>query len=555
MKNLSKQKTLSKNLNPNDSFETLSPSRRDFLKFLGGSAAFVTMASPLNLAAQEKAETIQKKISKKIKGLKANLMQDELILAEGLNFKILIKTGEQLSKDIFFGTNNDFTQVIKLKDGKFGLWVNHEAFTSTLVSNRVRSEVPTKEQYANEKTLLGGSFFEIKQNQDQIWEVVKDSKYNFRLSGDSKIPFANNVKIGNSKHAIGTFANCSGGLTPWNTILTCEENYQHYYGEYDRKLQKAVESPKGVLWNRLNPLDPRHYGWVVEYNPETKNAKKLTGIGRFSHECAKPVMNKDGYPVVYSGDDSDNECLYKFVSKNKNNLDEGELFVASLEKRQWLSLDITKNPRLKEAFKDQTEVLTFCREASKIVGATPLARPEDIEIDPFNGHVLIALTNNKTKDNHNGSILKIIEPDNNYSSTSFEFETFLTGGKKSGISCPDNLAFDRNGNLWITSDMPGNEVDKGPLKGFGNNGLFVVPRTGPDAGKVIQVASAPNDAELTGPCFSPDYKTLFLSVQHPGELSKKNGPYTSHWPEGKPDSKPLSAVVTISGPLIDMLTS
>lgn len=551
MKKKTQQKLLTTKKVLSSDDQLIQTNRRDFIKYLSGTVTIATMTSSIPALAIDKSKTSSK--VKKIKGLKP-IRKDELILAEGLNYEILIKTGDQIGNNIFFGTNNDFTQFVNLKNGKFGLWVNHEAFTCVLVSNRLRSEVPTQEQYQNEKKLLGGSFFEIQKNKDGLWQVVKNSNYNFRLSGESKIPFANNIKIGNSKFAIGTFANCSGGLTPWNTILTCEENYQHYYGEYDRKQKKVIENPKAILWNRLNPLDPRHYGWVVEFDPETKKSKKLTGIGRFSHECAKTVVNKDGYPVVYSGDDADNECLYKFVSKNKNNLDEGELFVASLEKNQWLSLDINKNQKLKETFKDQIEVLTFCREAAELVGGTPLARPEDIEIDPINGHVLVALTNNKSKNNYHGSILKIKEPANNYASTQFEHETFLTGGKKSAMSCPDNMAFDRNGNLWITSDMPGNELDNGPLKGFGNNGLFVVPRSGPDAGKVIQVASAPNDAELTGPCFSPDYKTLFLSVQHPGELSKKNGPYTSHWPEGKPNSKPLSAVVTITGPLLDNLS-
>jgi hypothetical protein len=404
--------------------------------------------------------------------------------------------------------------------------------------------------------MLGGSFFEI--TKDKGWKLVKNSSYNHRLSGESKIPFSNNEKIANQNYAIGTFANCSGGLTPWNTVLTCEENYQHYYGEYDRKSKeksKIKESSKSVMWHKIEPLDPRHYGWVVEYNPETKSAKKLVGLGRFSHECAKTVLNKDGRTAVYSGDDTDDECLYKFIASRKNSLEQGELFVASLEQKKWISLDINKQPILQKNFKNQTEVLTFCREAAKLVGATPLARPEDIEIDPISGHVFIALTNNKLKNDYFGSILKIIEPENNYASEEFEYETFLTGGPKSGLACPDNLAFDKKGNLWITSDISGGAMNKGFYKGFGNNGLFVVPRKGEFAGQVIQVASAPIDAELTGPCFSEDGETLFLSVQHPGELTPKKGPYTSHWPNGGTEAKPLSAVVALSGPFLQAIGS
>jgi uncharacterized protein len=532
-----------------------SQSRRNFLQFLGGSLAASTLG--LNTACTTDGLGFFK--SKDVKSLKPGLNKDDLTLAEGFSYNILIKEGEPLTQDLLFGTNNDFTQFVNLKNNKTGLWVNHESFTCTLASGRYRTETPSKEQFHKERKMLGGSFFEIKKTDKNKWAVVKDSPYNTRLSGESKIPFSNNEKIANSDYAIGTFANCSGGLTPWNTILTCEENYQHYYGEYDRSIKaknKTVVNEKSVQWHKHEALDPRHYGWVVEFDPETQKSKKLIGLGRFSHECAKTVLNHDGRTIAYSGDDTDNECLYKFVASEKGSLDKGELFVASLEQKKWLSLDINKSTILKKNFKNQTEVLTFCREAAKLLGATPLARPEDIEIDPINGHVLIALTNNKTTNDYFGSILKIIEPNidskTDYASETFEYETFLTGGPKSGMACPDNLVFDKAGNLWITTDISGSAMNKGLYKIFGNNGLFVVPRRGKNAGLPIQIASAPYEAEFTGPCFSPDGNTLFLSVQHPGELSPKQGAYTSHWPEGGTSAKPLSAVVTITGPFSEI---
>lgn len=521
-------------------------SRRDFLLFIGGSVA-------LSSSAFNSACTLVNgaKKARNTLGLPPGLAKDDITLAEGLSYEILIKEGDPIGPNLYFGTNNDFIQFVKLKNEKYGLWVNHEAFSSVLASKRLRTQTPSKAQYDAERHLVGGSFFEVTKEKNQTWKVLTESPYNTRLSGHTKIPFNNNEKIANSSFAIGTFANCAGGLTPWNTILTCEENYQDFYGEYYRhakKGQNIKEDKEGTIkWHLVEPHDPRHYGWVVEFDPETKKSKKLIGLGRFAHECAKTVLNTDGRTVVYSGDDANDECLYKFVARDKNSLDHGELFVASLEQKKWISLDIHKNPILKKHFKNQTEVLTFCREAAKLVGATPLARPEDIEIDPLNGHVFIALTNNKKKNDYFGSILKIKESNNNYASESFEYETFLTGGPNSGLACPDNMVFDRKGHLWITTDISGPSMTKGFYKDFGHNGLFVIPRTGSYAGQVIQVASAPVDAEFTGPCFSPDGKTLFLSVQHPGELSSLNGPYTSHWPEGGTESKPLSAVIAISG--------
>ena len=112
------------------------------------------------------------------------------------------------------------------------------------------------------------------------------------------------------------------------------------------------------------------------------------------------------------------------------------------------------------------------------------------------------------------------------------------------------MVFDRAGNLWFTSDISGSSINKPPYEIFKNNGLFIVPREGMDEGKVIQLASAPVDAELTGPWFSPDSKTLFLSVQHPGEKSKSISDLTSNWPDGE-NSIPKPSVVAITGELLN----
>ena len=128
----------------------------------------------------------------------------------------------------------------------------------------------------------------------------------------------------------------------------------------------------------------------------------------------------------------------------------------------------------------------------------------------------------------------------------------MAGGKETGFACPDNMAFDVAGNLWFTSDMSGSLMHQEPYTDFKNNGLFLVPRTGPKAGEVLQIASAPSDAELTGPFFAPNGKTLFLSVQHPGEYSPNLEELTSHWPDGG-DAIPRSAVVAISGDTLEAI--
>ena len=215
--------------------------------------------------------------------------------------------------------------------------------------------------------------------------------------------------------------------------------------------------------------------------------------------------------------------------------------MANIEKGKWIPLTLD-HPELKKKFKDQLEINTYCRKAAKLVGATPLDRPEDIEVSPINGDIFIALTNNKPAKRPHGSILKISEK-GGYSATKFKSKTLISGGNQSGFSCPDNLCFDQNGNLWITTDISGSSIGKAPYKKFKNNGLFVIPVSGKNAGEAIQVASAPIDAEFTGPKFSPDGKSLFLSVQHPGEKTVLRSAPTSRWPTGK---TPRPAVIVIS---------
>jgi len=85
---------------------------------------------------------------------------------------------------------------------------------------------------------------------------------------------------------MGTFQNCSGGVTPWGTVLTCEENYQHCYGECKRGSAERDERMGTYGWSKFYENDPTHYGWVVEVDPKSGEAKKLVALGRFCHECA-----------------------------------------------------------------------------------------------------------------------------------------------------------------------------------------------------------------------------------------------------------------------------
>ncbi len=498
--------------------------RRDFLKFLGLTTLGLAACKEIELKTTTADFHTGNFSFKPIPSSTA----DEVVLPEGFSYKILKSWGDEIAPGINFGFNNDFTAFFPLNDKQALLWVNHEYVDVKQISDM-----------AEQKKNLGGSIFAIEKDTSG-WKASADkalvAKYNRRYDANSPMLITGPVKE-KYPQVFGTFANCSGGKTPWGTVLSCEENFDDAIEKYH--------------WQNVNL---EHYGWVVEidpYNPEFK-ARKHSALGHLEHENAGIVLAKDGRVVVYMGDDSENEHLYKFISTNKFSssaskeensklLSEGKLYVARMESKtqgSWLELSL-ENPKLSGKFSNQAELLISVRKASKLLDATPLARPEDVEIGPSHGSIFVSLTQNYLKGNLHGSIMKIDEDD--YTDLEFSHEEFLIGGKEIGLSCPDNMAFDNKANLWLTTDIKGMLLDKIPFKYHGNNSLFVIPTQGANAGKIYRFASAPPGAEFTGPSFSDDYKTLFLSVQHPGEDNNK-----SLWPHDPKYNYPRPSVIAIN---------
>ncbi|MEO1516626.1 MAG: alkaline phosphatase PhoX [Bacteroidota bacterium] len=544
--------------------------RRKFLSFLGKASLGAAIIPPFLVSCgNTSTPSLAKKVAADRLSYLKNLPiekllasdKDDLLLAPGLNYHTVVKWGDKISETDQFGFNNDFIGFIPLDDNNPQdgiLWVNHEYINPLFVSDfnfrayKNPKEHRTIEQVDKEMYNVGGSILRIRQENGQ-WQIVENDPLNRRITAKTPISLNWDSPIKGQTTVIGTHSNCSGGVTPWNTFLTCEENYDSFYGEttYD-ETNAPSHIPSAFGWEKFYNHPPEHYGWVVEVDPKDGKAQKHVALGRFAHECCTLFELEDKRVVAYTGDDKNSEHLYKFVSSKPGSLKEGTLYVADTDNGKWLPLDWESQSVLKNKFKDQTEVLIRAREAAKLLGATELNRPEDIEIDPVTGSVFIALTNNYRKKDFHGSILKIDEDNGAFDSLQFKATTYKAGGEENGFSCPDNLAFDLAGNLWMTSDMSGSKMNRadGPYMPFKNNSLFVIPRYGEDAGKVIRVASAPRDAELTGPWFSPDGKTLFLSVQHPGEQTKDLSEPTSTWPFD-PDNIPKPAVVAITGDLIE----
>ncbi len=526
-------------------------SRRQFLEFLGYSA----LASSLPISLSAKSPIRKKALTFHPVSLSRN--NDTFNLAEGFSTYTVLRWNDSINdKGEFFGYNNDYIAFIPHLFNEGTLWVNHETAHPYLVHGKKGFKKKPKDKVDLERKNVGGSLLRIKKNNGR-WSLDKAHSINRRYDATTRIPFAWNHAIRGERSAIGTLANCSGGITPWGTFLTCEENYDSAYGEVDYSSGRRVVHFKRkkkwmVPWHTFYSFPPEHYGWVVEIHPRNRSAKKLIGLGRFSHEGALVVEGPDSRVVVYSGDDANDQFIYKYISQKAGTLRDGTLYVADTKRGRWLSLNFKKQPLLRKHFTSQTDVLIQTRKAAKLLGATPQDRPEGMAQDPKTGAIIVALTQNKPKGNLYGSLLKIEEKDNNPYSLEFKSSTLLNGNPEVGSACPDNVIYDRKGNLWFTTDIASHDLGNKHFKKVHCNGLFYVPMSGENAGQPLCVATAPIDAELTGPCVI-DNETLLISVQHPGERSRP-GKLTSHWPDGG-KSFPKPCVMAITGSVMKNLLS
>jgi uncharacterized protein len=482
---------------------------------------------------------------------------DALTLPRGYKHQILAPWGEKLNDTQEIGFNHDFVgyfPIDMLEGGTSSeealLTINHEYANALFVGGDTSKE-RTSKQIEAEMKAVGVSVLRVKKSSGK-WEIVPDSR-NRRIDAMTEIeltgPVRGHATVKGATTVKGSVGNCSGGQTPWGTLLTCEENVDGYAAAW-----------KGSGYEAM------HQGWVTEidpFNPDWK-PKKRTAMGRFRHENAAVTIAKDGRVVVYMGDDMRDACVYKFVSKGKFDpknraanlelLTEGDLYVADFGKGKWLLLDFDRNSKLKDAkksdgsvlVKDQAEVLADARASAIAIGATPTDRPEDIEIHPKTGEVYIALTNNSVHGNYFGQIIKLREKNDDWTSTDFRWQPFAVGGAQSGFGSPDNLVFDPYGNLWMVTDT--STWGQDTIYDFlGNNAMFFFPTEGPDAGKAFRFCTGPKECEMTGPVWTPDGKTLFVSIQHPGEDSPSLENTTSSF-AAKPGTKiPRPTLVAIEG--------
>jgi secreted PhoX family phosphatase len=340
-----------------------------------------------------------------------------------------------------------------------------------------------------------------------------------------------------------------------------------------------------------NPNEANRFGWVVEIDPYDRGHRpvKHTALGRFKHEGAQVVVAPDNRVVVYMGDDERFEYIYKFVSKgvfrpgdraaNLRLLEDGTLWVARFAadgSGEWLELTAGKNGLDAAAgFGSQAEILVQARAAADRAGGTKMDRPEWIAVHPQTREVYCTLTNNSQRGGDSrpgvdaanpratnvfGHIIRWREQGGDPAATRFAWDVFVLAGdpsmpegpkrgnvKGDAFGSPDGLWFDSRGVLWIQTDVSASVLNKGDYANLGNNQMLAAD---PATGEIRRFLTGPNNCEVTGVITTPDLRTMFVNIQHPGEPSSERSDPTkptavSTWPDGSNAGRPRSATIVI----------
>ncbi|WP_373945210.1 PhoX family phosphatase [Vibrio chagasii] len=349
----------------------------------------------------------------------------------------------------------------------------------------------------------------------------------------------------------------------WDTLSGDKQERLDEFARFD--VTPTADSPMDDYRNEAHG-----HGYIVEIDPYTANsrAKKRTALGCFRHEGCTFGKLTEGEPIVfYSGHDSRFEYLYKFVSEAKwdprdaepsnrlsagdKYMDKGTLYVAKFNddgSGTWLPLTLssktTNGGKLGDTFDSQAALIVNTAGAADLVGATPMDRPEWCSVDPMTGTAYLTLTNNNKRKEANSANPRVnnkfghvIRWDEGKTAGEFDWDIFVFGSpavedksiNRSGLTdmnqfaSPDGLAFDARGILWIQTDNGADEVT-----GYTNDQMLaVVPSqltddqgnsTVIDANNQAQLKRffvGPNGCEVTGFTISPDFKSLFVNIQHP----------------------------------------
>ncbi|SLN60256.1 PhoX family protein [Pseudooctadecabacter jejudonensis] len=474
-----------------------------------------------------------------------------------------------------FGENTDGMELFNI-GGRQVIAVNHEYANTRTNLARSGGDVTSLDDVQLLQNAQGVAVFEVEEAEDG-WRIVLDSDLNRRITHQTPMtltgPAAGHDLLKTAadpegRTVLGTMNNCGAGKTPWGTYLTCEENFNGYFGSTDQALELSAEFGRyGIgLEGRYayetydarfdlsqNINEPNRFGYIVEIDPAdpTSTPMKRTALGRFKHENAACAVAPDGRVVVYLGDDERGEYLYKYVSDGvytpggdtSDLLVEGQLYAAKFTddgRGEWIALTPEATGM------DAAEIAIHTRLAASAVGATTMDRPEWVAVNPVAVEGYCALTNNKNRavkpnaggdetpvngpnpraENKYGQIVRWYPENDDHAAVDFTWDLYVMAGnpevhddayagsdnvhKGNMFNSPDGMMFDSAGLLWIQTD--GDDSNEDGFAGMGNNQMLVGD---PVSGEIRRFMTGPKGSEVTGITWSSDRRTAFVGIQHP----------------------------------------
>jgi len=508
------------------------------------------------------------------------------------------------------GMHHDGIHYLPLDGSRRGLLVMNHEYTDDGLLHVGGIHPWTADKVAKSQAAHGVSVIEVELKNGR-WLMVRPSRHARRFTAKSPFalggPAAGHALMRTAadpagRRVAGTLNNCAAGMTPWGTFLSGEENWAGYFipGETPTAHERrwGIRKNSWYRWNEFDerfdtvrhPNEPNRFGWIVEIDPLDPDSLpvKRTALGRAAHEGAWVAVTRDGRAVVYSGEDASFEYVYKFVSRdriqpggartNAELLDHGMLYVARFDadgRGRWLPLVHGQGPLTADrGFADPGEVVIKARQASDLLGATKMDRPEWLAIDAASRWVYCTLTNNSARGadgqpgadaanprarNTMGHIIRWLE-DGDFDGETFVWNHLVLAGDPlngrpeaqgnvvgDAFACPDGIAFDPRGVLWVQTDVGARQLNRGETARLGNNQMLACDVL---TGEMRRFLTGPVGCEITGAAWTPDGRTMFINVQHPGESpgdrSDPDAPAKfSNWPDHRPGGRPRSATVVI----------
>ncbi len=479
------------------------------------------------------------------------------------------------SSDRVFGENTDGMEAFVVGNRQV-IAVNHEYVNTKVNLPASEGETTSADDVLTLQNMQGVTVMEVADGPDG-WNIVVDSDLNRRITHNTPMtmagpaaghPLLQTAADPAGTTALGTMNNCGAGKTPWGTYLTCEENFNGYFGSSDPEFalpddygrygiglegRYGYENFDARFDVSQNPNEPRRFGYIVEIDPSdpTSTPIKHTALGRFKHENAAAVIAPDGRVVVYMGDDERGEFMYKYVSneaytpggKTSELLDDGRLYVAKFGNDltgEWVALTPEATGM------DEAEIAIFSRVAASKVGATTMDRPEWVAVNPVSVEGYCCLTNNKNRgvkpnaggddtsvngpnprtENNYGQIVRWYPSNDDHAADTFTWDLYVMAGNPTVhgdayggssnvnegnlFNSPDGMMFDSTGLVWIQTD--GNDGNEGDFAGMGNNQMLAGD---PATGQIERFLTGPKGSEVTGLTWSADRRTMFAGIQHP----------------------------------------